>query len=313
MPTLAAMELLDRMSPKRADRAWVDAQRHDERSRFLILCDLKPVVAPNADRSASALKWLSRADVTRLRLPEDNALFLGVSRGDDAVPHFAIALSEHQVRTIAGAAEMLRPAVDLRSLAMQGALTSDDQSLAGQARSLAQWHENARCCGKCGSTTLVKDGGWRRKCWGCGLDWFPRTDPVVIMLVTDGERCILAHEHRYVPGMYSTLAGFLEPGEDIEHAVRREVLEETGVVVGRVDYYRSQPWPFPHSLMLGCIAHAKTTELKVDLSELADARWFSRAEALSMLDGTHPDKLTAPGKHAIAHVLVRAFVEGKTS
>lgn len=312
MPTLAATELLDRMSPKRPDRAWIDGQRSDERARFVVLCDLKPVVAQGSDRSASTLKWLTRAEVTRLRLPEDNALFLGVTR-DEGIPHFAIALSDHQVRTIAGAAEVLRPAVDLRSLAMQGALTPDEQSLAGQARSLAQWHENCRCCGKCGSTTLVKDGGWRRKCWGCGLDWFPRTDPVVIMLVTDGERCILAHEHRYAPGMYSTLAGFLEPGEDIEHAVRREVLEETGILVGRVDYHRSQPWPFPHSLMLGCIAHATTTELKVDLSELADARWFSRAEALSMLEGAHPENLTAPGKHAIAHVLIRAFVEGKAS
>lgn len=312
MPTLAATELLDRMSPKRPDKAWIDGQRNDERARFLILCDLKPVVAPGQDRSASTLKWLTRAELTRLRIPEDGALFLGGSR-DAGVPHFAIALTDHQVRTIAGAAELLRPAVDLRSLAMQGALTPDDQSLAGQARSLAQWHENCRCCGKCGSTTLIKDGGWRRKCWGCGLDWFPRTDPVVIMLVTDGERCILAHEHRYAPGMYSTLAGFLEPGEDIEHAVRREVLEETGIVVGRVEYHRSQPWPFPHSLMIGCIAHATTTELKVDLSELADARWFSRAEALSMIEGTHPEKLTAPGKHAIAHVLLRAFVEGKTS
>jgi NAD+ diphosphatase len=269
------------------------------------------VIAQGADRTTAALRWFSREDVTRLRLPEDGALFLGLSR-DEGVSHFAIAMTEHHMRSIAGAAEQLRPAVDLRSLAMQGTLTPDEQSLAGKARALAQWHENSRCCGKCGSTTLVKDGGWRRKCWGCGLDHFPRTDPVVIMLVTDGERCILAHEHRYAPGMYSTLAGFLEPGEDIEHAVRREVLEETGVVVGRVDYYRSQPWPFPHSLMLGCIAHAETTELIVDKSELADARWFNRAEAQSMLDGTHPEKLTAPGKHAIAHILVKAFVEGKT-
>jgi NAD+ diphosphatase len=311
MPTLAATALLDRMSAKRADKGWVDAQRGDDAARFLILSDLKPVVAPGPDQTKSALKWLTRAEVTQLRLPEEGALFLGLTR-DEGVPHFVIALTGHQVRSIAGAAEMLRPAVDLRSLAMQGALTPDEQSLAGKARALAQWHENARCCGKCGSTTLVKDGGWRRKCWGCGLDWFPRTDPVVIMLVTDGERCILAHEHRYAPGMYSTLAGFLEPGEDIEHAVRREVWEETGIKVGRVDYYRSQPWPFPHSLMLGCIAHAETTELNVDKDELADARWFSRSEAMSMLDGTHPEKLTAPGKHAIAHILVRAFVEGKT-
>ncbi|MBS0240622.1 MAG: NAD(+) diphosphatase [Proteobacteria bacterium] len=313
MPTLAATALLDRMSAKRADKEWVDAQRRSDKARFLAMVDLKPVIepAPAGEAAPSRIKWLSRADVTRLGLPEDGALFLGLTR-DTAVPHFAIAVSDHQARTIAGAVEVLRPAVDLRSLAMQGALTPDEQSLAGKARALAQWHENSRCCGKCGSTTLIKDGGWRRKCWGCGLDWFPRTDPVVIMLVTDGERCILAHEHRYAPGMYSTLAGFLEPGEDIEHAVRREVMEETGIEVGRVTYHQSQPWPFPHSLMLGCIAHATTTKLNVDKNELADARWFTRAEAKSMLDGTHPEKLTAPGKHAIAHILVRAFVDGQT-
>lgn len=311
MPTLAATELLDRMSPKRPDTVWVDAQRNDERARFLVLCDLKPVVTLEARGASGDIKWFGRDQLTALRLPEENALFLGVTR-DEGVPHFAIALSEHQVASIDGAAEVLRPAIDLRSLAMRGELSPEEQSLAGQARSLAQWHENCQCCGKCGAPTRMMDAGWRRKCGGCGLDWFPRTDPVVIMLVTDGERCILAHEHRYAPGMYSTLAGFLEPGEDIEHAVRREVLEETGILVGKVEYYRSQPWPFPHSLMLGCIAYADTTELQVDLTELADARWFSRAEALSMIEGTHPERLTAPGKHAIAHVLLKAFVDGKT-
>jgi NAD+ diphosphatase len=312
MPTLAATALLDRMSPKRADKDWVDGQRASEGARFLVLCDLKPVVVQAPDRVATTLRWLTRGEVSRLALPEEDALFLGVSRDAASIPHFAISLSEHQTKAIVGAIDYLRPAVDLRSLAMQGVLTPDEQSLAGKARALAQWHQNSRCCGKCGSTTLVKDGGWRRKCWGCGLDWFPRTDPVVIMLVTDGERCILAHEYRYASKMYSTLAGFLEPGEDIEHAVRREVLEETNIRVGRVDYYRSQPWPFPHSLMLGCIAHAETTDITIDKAELAEARWFSRDEARMMLEGTHPEGLTAPGKHAIAHILLRGFVDGTT-
>ena len=145
-------------------------------------------------------------------------------------------MTEHRTRHVPGAIEKLRPIVDLRSLAMQGIMSPEELSLCGQARALAQWHENARCCGHCGGTTLVKDGGWRRKCWACGLEWFPRTDPVVIMLITDGERCLLAHEHRYGDKMYSTLAGFIEPGEDIEHAVRREVLEETSIKVGEVKY-----------------------------------------------------------------------------
>jgi NAD+ diphosphatase len=143
------------------------------------------------------------------------------------------------------------------------------------------------------------------------LDWFPRTDPVVIMLITDGERCILAHEHRYVDKMYSTLAGFLEPGEDIEHAVRREVFEETSIKVGRVVYHSSQPWPFPHSLMLGCVGYAETTDIQIDKNELAEARWFSREEAAMMLERRHPEGLTAPARHAIANALITSFVEHK--
>lgn len=311
MPTVAATTLLDRVSPKRSDEAWIAEQRASPGGRYLIFCDLKPVVLSAPDRSSAALRWHSLEDVTLMGLETSDAMFLGLDR-ETHVPHFAIAISEDAARSIPDGFARLRPSVDLRSLAMQGLLTPEEQSLAGQARALGQWHENARCCGRCGAATAVKDAGWRRKCTGCGLDWFPRTDPVVIMLVTDGERCILAHEHRYQSNMYSTLAGFLEPGEDIEHAVRREVLEETNIKVGRVDYHRSQPWPFPHSLMLGCIAHAETTDIVVDKSELADARWFTREEARAMLANEHPEGLTAPGKHAIANILIRAFVEGRT-
>jgi NAD+ diphosphatase len=313
MPTLGTTKLLDRMGPKRTDAEWIAARMADPGARFMVLADLKPVVVSNAERTAATLRWYPRADLERLELPTAEAIFLGLDQEGNG--HFAVSVTEHRTRHAPGAVEMLRPIVDLRTLAMQGQLTPEEQSLCGQARALAQWHDNARCCGKCGGTTTVKDGGWRRKCWACGADWFPRTDPVVIMLVVDrtGERCILAHEHRYAPGMYSTLAGFLEPGEDIEHAVRREVMEETGITVGEVRYHQSQPWPFPHSLMLGCIAFADTEELVIDKEELADARWFSRAEAQAMMDGRHPERLTAPGKHAIANKLIAAFVEGVRS
>ena len=310
MPTVAATTLLERAGPKRGDEAFLVAQRADQRGRYLIFCDLKPVIIAAPDRAQTTLRWLTAADVARLGLSADDALFLGLAR-DDSTPHFAIAITEKRARDIPGAAELLRPAVDLRTLAMQGTLTAEEQSLAGQARALAQWHENCQCCGKCGAPATAKDGGWRRKCTGCGLDWFPRTDPVVIMLVTDGERCILAHEHRYQNKMYSTLAGFLEPGEDIEHAVRREVLEETNIRIGRVDYHSSQPWPFPHSLMMGCIGHAETTDITIDTSEIAAARWFTKDECRAMLEHRHPEGLTAPAQHAIANALIRSFVDGK--
>lgn len=306
MPTLGTTKLLDRASARRSDEEWMAGRRSDPASRFLVLVDLKPVVLPGPDRSNAELRWMSQAEVAMLGLATDDALFLGIDAEDRA--HFTLPITDHLARTSPHALQYYRPAVDLRTLAMQGALTPEEQSLCGQARALGQWHENARCCGRCGSATKVKDGGWRRKCWACGTEWFPRTDPVAIMLVTDGERCVLAHEHRYQPGMYSTLAGFIEHGEDIEHAVRREVFEETGVKVGRVEYHASQPWPFPHSLMIGCIGHAETTDLVVDSTELADARWFGKDEVRAMLERRHPEGLTAPGGHAIANILLRHFV-----
>lgn len=307
MPTVAATTILDRMGPKRSDPDYLKGLMEAPSARFLVLADLKPVIRSNAERTTANLAWFSREELAGLDLPVADSLFLGIDKAGHG--HFALAVTEHRTRNVPGAIEKLRPIVDLRSLAMQGAMPAEELSLCGQARALAQWHENARCCGHCGGTTLVKDGGWRRKCWACGLDWFPRTDPVVIMLITDGSRCLLAHEHRYGNKMYSTLAGFIEPGEDIEHAVRREVLEEAGITVGEVRYHSSQPWPFPHSLMLGCIGRAETTEITLDTAELADARWFTKDEARAMIERRHPEGLTVPGKQAIANALIHHFLD----
>jgi NAD+ diphosphatase len=309
MPTVAATLMLDRLGTKRSDADFIAAKHAASGARFMVLADLKPVIRANPERTSAKLAWFARDEIAKCGLPIADALFLGVDADSNA--HFALAVSEHRTRHAPGAAEMLRPIVDLRSLAMQGAMSSEELSLCGQARALAQWHENARCCGHCGGTTLVKDGGWRRKCWACGLEWFPRTDPVVIMLISDGDRCLLAHEHRYGDKMYSVLAGFIEPGEDIEHAVRREVLEEAGIRVGEVTYHSSQPWPFPHSLMLGCMGRAQTTQITVDHAELAEARWFTRLDAKLMLERRHPDGLTLPGRHAIANALITSFIDGR--
>jgi NAD+ diphosphatase len=308
MPTVGSTLMLDRLGPKRSDAQFLKAKLEAPGARFLVLADLKPVIRSNPQRTEAKLAWFTYRDLTEFGFPVSEALFLGVDKASNG--HFALAVTEHRTRNVPGAIEKLRPIVDLRSLAMQGAMSPEELSLCGQARALAQWHENARCCGHCGGTTLVKDGGWRRKCWACGLEWFPRTDPVVIMLVTDGERCLLAHEHRYGDKMYSTLAGFIEPGEDIAHAVRREVMEETNIRVGEVTYHSSQPWPFPHSLMLGCIGLAETTDITIDSGEIAEARWFSRPDARLMLERRHPDGLTVPGRHAIANALITSFVEG---
>jgi NAD+ diphosphatase len=313
-PTLGTTSRLDRLSPRRSDTTYLDGLLADPKTRFLVLADHKPVIRSNADRSHASIRWLSAADLATTDIPVQDPLFLGVETAT-GIAHFALAVTEHRTRHAPRALELLRPIVDLRALAMQGIMSAEDLSLVGQAKALAHWHDNCRCCGRCGGTTLVKDGGWKRSCWACGADYFPRMDPVVIMLVVDkaGGRCLLGHESRFSkePKMYSTLAGFLEPGEEIEHAVRREVLEEAGLRIGEVRYHSTQPWPFPHSLMIGCVGYAETTDITIDPREIEEARWFSREEIRAMLDKRHPQNWWVPGQQAIACALITSFVEGK--
>jgi NAD+ diphosphatase len=202
---------------------------------------------------------------------------------------------------------------DLRTLASSGAVSAEHLGALAQARSLINWHTRHGFCANCGAATAIANGGYRRDCPACGTQHFPRTDPVVIMLAIHGsgrdERALLGRQPQFAPGMYSALAGFLEPGETVEAAVRRETLEESGIRIGRVRYHASQPWPFPASLMIGCHAEALTAEIERDAAELEDCRWFSREEAATMLAGTHPGGLKAPNPIAIAHRLVRAWVE----
>lgn len=311
-PTLGASTLLDRQSGKRADAAYLEALLSAPEARFLVLADQKPVIISNPERTEGSIRWFTREEMQRVGLPVTDALFLGVEPSSGG-GRFAIAVTEHRARNAPGGLEMMRPIVDLRSLAMQGVLPPDELSLLGLAKALAAWHENTRCCGHCGGTTLIKDGGWKRKCWACGQEHFPRTDPVVIMLIVDppNDRCLLGHEARFAENMWSTLAGFIEPGEDIEHAVRRETKEETSIEVGEVRFHSTQPWPFPYSLMIGCIGIARSTDIKIDPNEIVDARWFSREEVRQMLEGKHPDGLWVPGQQAIARSLITAFVEGE--
>lgn len=200
-------------------------------------------------------------------------------------------------------------ALDLRSIAVRGAVAPDELGILATAKSLLFWHSRHRFCAHCGAPTALASGGFRRDCQACGAQHFPRTDPVVIMLATRGERCLLGRQPRFAPGVYSCLAGFLEPGETIEDAVRRETFEEAGLRVGEVRYLASQPWPFPASLMIGCVGEALTDEVTVDRAELEDARWFSRDEVRLMLDRRHPDGLSTPPPMAIAHFLIRSWAE----
>lgn len=313
IPNLRSSSLLDRQSGKRSDPEYLAALFQRAGTRFMVLLDHKPVIVSDEARTQASLRWFTLAELERAGLQVCDPYFLGVERTDGDA-RFAVAVTELGMRPTPAAMRLFTPAVDLRSLAMQGVMSSEEVSLAGKAKGLAHWHDNARCCGRCGAATRPRDGGWRRRCWACGTDMFPRTDPVVIMLVEHPDRrsCLLGRSGRFAPNMYSTLAGFIEPGEDVADAVRREVMEEAGVVVDAVSYHSTQPWPFPHSLMIGCLAQATTTELTIDPEELVDARWFPREECRRMLEGTHPGGLSGPGRQAIARALLIAFVEGRT-
>ncbi len=199
--------------------------------------------------------------------------------------------------------------LDLRSLAVAGALPQGELAILAQARSLLHWQTHHRFCANCGAQTEMRDAGYRRHCEACATDHFPRTDPVIIIAVTHGSRILLGRQSTWPEGMHSTLAGFMEPGETIEEAARREVFEEAGIRVGEITFHSNQPWPFPSSLMIGLIGEALTDDILIDPKELETACWFEEAEVRSMLDGTHAQGLKAPLPLAIAHHLIRACLQ----
>ncbi len=231
-------------------------------------------------------------------------VFLGLAA--DA-PRFGFAIAPDAIERLQSRSDL--KITDLRSIAVQGLVGAEHLPPLAEAKALLSWHARHRFCPNCGAPTKVVDAGWRRDCPACHVQHFPRTDPVVIMLAIAGERCVLGRSRRFAPTMWSCLAGFAEPGEAIEDAVRREVLEEAGIACGRVTYFGSQPWPFPSSIMIGCHAQALSETLVVDREELEDARWFTRDECAAMLKRAHPQGLTTPPPAAIAHHIIRSFVE----
>lgn len=200
---------------------------------------------------------------------------------------------------------------DARALYREALIDGELQGEVAQAVSLLAWNAANRFCGKCGAPTETKIGGYKRVCTACEHMMFPRTDPVVIMLTVDidNDRCLLGRSHHFQEGMYSCLAGFVEPGETIEAAVRRETVEESGIEVGRVRYHASQPWPMPHSLMIGCYSEAVSTEITIDTQEMSDVRWFTRDEVRAMLDAGPDVKPFGPAHGAIAYRLMKDWID----
>ncbi len=290
---------LERRSDKREDTAFIDNLLDDARTRFLIFGGDVPLLK-RGDRQDP---WFSSSETKAFGEPLLR-IFLGEEA--DGSGRFALGFSPS---TDAPADDANHARIDLRSLAQQGLVEAGTLGMMAEAKSMLDWHRRHAFCANCGSASRMTAAGWQRVCDACGTRHFPRVDPVVIMLVIDGERCLLGRQRQFVPGMYSALAGFIEPGETAEDAVRREVMEEAHVTCSQVTYFASQPWPFPSSLMIGYFAHASDTDITVDTAELEDARWFSRDEARAMLAGTHEQGLSAPKPLAIAHHLLKAYVE----
>ena len=267
LPDYPFLDDHDRLTDRRHDDVFLAQAWADTSSRVLVMRGTRLAVQP--DRTA--LRFVSPGDVGQCQ-----PMLLG--KRDDAV-HFLVLEPERDEPTDDNA----EPAfADLRSLGMR--LTPSDAGLAVHAVALCGWHRRHPMCAVCGATTDIAEAGASRRCGTCAAQHFPRTDPAVIMLVVDDEdRCLLGHNAARGRGWFSTLAGFVEPGESPEQAVRREVMEETGVGVGAVRYAGSQPWPFPSSLMLGYFAEATSTEITVDGHEIDDARWFSRDELAECL------------------------------
>src|ERR1700739_4612421 len=252
----------------------------------------------------------------RALLSIDEALKFGANSGTiflglrDGAAVFGMGISAAAVEKLLTRTDVA--VSELRGMAMQGVVPPDQLSAIAMAKSMVTWHQRHGYCANCGTRSAMKEGGWKRQCPNCKAEHFPRTEPVVIMLVTSGDKVLLGRQNQFLPGMYSCLAGFVEAAETIEDAVRREIFEEAGIRCTDVNYYMTQPWPYPSSPMLGCTARATSTEIVVDRTELEDARWFDRSEAATMLKREHPGGLTGPHPVSIAYPLVAQWLNQHT-
>jgi NAD+ diphosphatase len=292
---------LDRAAERRRDQAWLTDRLADPATRLVPVWRTRNLVrrdgpAVHAVRPRlGAAGWLT--DLGRA------SLFLGIE--DDAA-HFAVDLSHLADPAAMPALTALGEFVELREV---GALLSQpDGALLAYSRALIHWHRTHGFCASCGAVTESRQGGHMRQCANCAIEHYPRTDPAVIVLVSAGEHCLLGRQARWRPGMFSTLAGFVEPGETLEEAVAREVMEETGVAVSRLRYHSSQPWPFPGSLMVGFMAEAeRVTPLTIDESELETAAWFTRADI-----GRFAERgLCLPNPDSIARCLLEEWLAAR--
>ena len=291
---------LNRASALRGNLKWLKQQIQSPQSKVIVFVKDRPAIAINGEvleisfvKTSEALQSCKQAELVFLHLTKTNEAVFAVQFEEELQDKFV----NNHVKLI-----------DLRSLAMQAILPPQDLGVLAQARSLLSWHASHRFCANCGNKTKLADSGYRRDCPDCKCQHFPRVDPVVIMLVQHGENFLMGRGHNFEENHFSALAGFLEPGETIEAATRRETFEETGIKVGEVTYLLSQPWPFPSTLMIGVIAQALTTEIQPDPVEIAEAKWFSFNEIRQMLANNHPSGTTLPPPMSIAYQMMQKYL-----
>lgn len=290
---------LDRADRLRRDEAWLAERLGDPSTRFVPVWRSRNLVT--AQTSVRAV-WLPGEQAAAIVSRTSETVFLGRS---EATAYFAIDLSDLEAPEAEPALAACGTFQDLRTVGP--VIERGEGAILAYARGLLHWHRRHRYCGVCGAATQSVQGGHVRRCQNasCRADHFPRTDPAVIMLVHDDDHCLLGRQAAWPPGMHSTLAGFVEPGESLEEAVAREVAEEVGIAVSDVTYHSSQPWPFPSSIMLGFFARAERRPLSVDSNELAAAGWFSR-EALRA--SPEDETFRLPRRDSIARRLIEDWL-----
>jgi len=291
---------IDRVAERRLDTGWLSSRSNDPNTRAYVIGGELIVLKKGSAVHDAAFT----PDEARALAPNTETVFLGLFDGH---ARFGVGITPASAEALKTRDDLV--VTDLRSIAIQGLVTPEHLPPLAEAKAMLHWHARHRFCSNCGAKTDLVDAGWKRSCSVCKVEHFPRTDPVAIMLAVRGNHGLLGRSGRFAATMWSCLAGFVEPGEALEDAVRRETLEEAGIKCGRVKYLYSQPWPFPMSLMNGCLAEALNDDIKMDANELVDCRWFSKDECAAMLMRQHPDGLTCPPPVAIAHHIIRTWVE----
>ncbi|MEM9717185.1 MAG: NAD(+) diphosphatase [Pseudomonadota bacterium] len=303
---------LDRNGLARPDEAALDALWSDPKRQLMIFWRGKVLVNEGETEiqrlaPGSSFEPTSRSDAIYLGQDADAPVWAVSIRDWPSFDKDTLNKSFFDPSTIKHPQHQTGGFVELRKVMVL--ISRRDAELAASARSLIEYHRTHQYCSYCGGQTKTTKGGWGRVCLDCERQHFPRNDPVVIMLITHGDKLLLGRSPQWPEDMFSLLAGFVEPGETIENAVRREAMEEAGIDVGDVRYIGSQPWPFPASMMLGCQAKALTTDINLDPLELAEAKWVSKEELVADLaDGS--TSLKAARKGAIAQHLIRGWVAG---